>query len=359
MEDTTTASVSTSTSVATPAFSFPNVFSLIKDAAIFAYKNFGQLLVLILVPVAILVCIEAGLFLAMRPFPTDAASIAVYSQPQTSVLFLVFGALFLLIECVFVGSVVSFISKKDSGKDTNIVDSWRVGLYNSWPLFCAIFIFQLSVTTAVLVFIIPALALTYYVMFFPFTTIVDGYKNVDALIASYVLVRGAWWRTLGYYLGLIVMFMALEISFVICFMVFALLFGVLIAVLHITYLVSLVCAIVVLITVALALITFAVSMSAHYIYAYYKSLKVRKQSTFEGEFVAVRQKARQFFAVTAGIGFVLIVAFYVSGLYVKYINFIQKLQTEQLQQEAQRKNSHNSSFDQMGDFGDTTTSHFK
>ena len=349
MEDTTTASVSTSTSASTPAFSFPNVFSLIKDAAIFAYKNFGQLLVLILVPVAILVCIEAGLFLAMRPFQTDASSLAVYSQPQTSALFLVFGFLFLLIECVFIGSIISFISKKDSGKDTNIVDSWRVGLYNSWPLFCAIFIFQLSVTTAVLVFIIPALALAYYVMFFPFTTIVDGYKNVDALIASYVLVRGAWWRTLGYYLGLIVMFMALEISFVICFMVFALLFGVLVAVLHITSLVSLVCAIVVLVTVALALITFAVSMTVHYIYGYYKSLKVRKQTTFEGEFASVRPKARKFFATTAIIGFVIIIAFYASGLNTKYINFVQKLQTEQLRQNALRGNSHSSHVNQIDD----------
>ncbi len=322
MENNTTSSLSTS--------QFPGPTVLIRNAASFAYKNFWKLLVLMIVPVVAIVLIEVSFFLLQRSLFGSLSDLSALSDPRSMTVSLLLGVLILFIECIFGGSIISYIVKKEGGQTASIVDAWRAGFLNCWPLFCATFILQMCLITTGLLLVIPAIILAFYACLYPFAVIADGHRDFDALVASYVAVRGSWWRTFGYYMALVLMFFACEIMLGLALSILTSFLGLFSILFHATSLILYIGIGILLAAIAVGALVFVITISIHYFYSYYQSLKLRKAGAFESEFNSVRSSARKVFIALAIIGFVLITVFYSSGLYGRYMNFIESFEARQM-----------------------------
>ncbi len=308
---------------------FPNPIELCKQASVFAYKNFWQFFAFVVPLVVIVGLIE---FSVVKLFPslflTSVPSASSFSPLQQGLFLLLFSIVIVAVELIFFGSIITYIVKKNKGETMSVMQAYRSGVRMCWKLVCAMFIMQLIVGAGSALLILPGIALMVYLVFFSFTVIDGGYTDLDALVASFVLVRGSWWKTVWYYIALVLGLVALEfVGFISLSIVMAIGVGLGFVLGPVTSV------LLVIFTVAasaafIGIIIFVFGMSLDYFYLYYKNLKLRKAHTFEAEFNKVRPRARKVFGILAIVGFFGVVAFYTLGGNTAYMNYIESFQAK-------------------------------
>lgn len=131
--------------------------------------------------------------------------VAILGPSIGGVLLLITGIIGFVFSIAMQGAIVNAIARvsTETGAFLSIKEQYRLGFKFFWSfVFLMIINFFVFFGAGILI-IIPAVIVLIFSMFYTFALVLDGHKGFSALVESYKLVKGRWWKVFGRFLFLI------------------------------------------------------------------------------------------------------------------------------------------------------------
>ncbi len=168
------------------------IFALFLDTiALMARKIF--LLFFVMIFTGILASIIAGavafVFSVLFASSLPEAEQIMNASPMVLGAIVIMGIIYLFLYMWVISSVTAAAVHDRIGLFASIGE----GFSKAWPLFWVMILFHAITTTGFILFIVPGIILSVYLLFAPFTIYDTRFRGINAIAASYRYVKGRWW----------------------------------------------------------------------------------------------------------------------------------------------------------------------